>query len=277
MLELPESRTIANQLNETIVGKTIEYSITAQSPHGFAWYSATPEEYDKTLKWRTVEATKSIAGFVQIELDGGWRLAFQDGVNIRYLENDSKLPAKHQLLICFSDGSCLVCTVQMYGGMILFQEGTYDNKYYLVAQEKISPLTEEFNYKYFTSIWDAEKPTLSAKALLATEQRIPGLGNGVLQDILWNAKINPQTKLGNLSEEDRKRLYESLKSTLKAMERDGGRDTEKTLFGNPGGYPSVLSSKTVAYPCPRCGGGITRKAYLGGNVYFCEHCQPILK
>lgn|GEM_PF-2077218 len=30
------------------------------------------------------------------------------------------------------------------------------------------------------------------KAFLATEQRIPGLGNGVLQDILWTARIHPK-------------------------------------------------------------------------------------
>lgn len=80
-----------------------------------------------------------------------------------------------------------------------------------------------------------------------------------------------------LSDEDKERMFDSVKETLDKMTELGGRDTEKDFFGNPGGYKSVLSSKTVAYPCPRCGGGITRKAYLGGNVYFCETCQPIVK
>jgi hypothetical protein len=34
-----------------------------------------------------------------------------------------------------------------------------------------------------------EVKKLSLKALLATEQRIPGLGNGVLQDILFKARM----------------------------------------------------------------------------------------
>ncbi|KAA3404013.1 hypothetical protein F1904_12275, partial [Akkermansia muciniphila] len=46
-----------------------------------------------------------------------------------------------------------------------------------------------------------------------------------------------------------------------------------SLYGNPGGYHSTLSQKTWKEPCPRCLGPITRQAYLGGNVYFCPHCQ----
>ena len=65
-----------------------------------------------------------------------------------------------------------------------------------------------------------------------------------------------------------------MKTTLAAMAMGGGRDTEKDLFGKPGGYRSVLSAKTLAFPCPVCGGAITRKAYMGGNVYFCAACQP---
>lgn len=37
---------------------------------------------------------------------------------------------------------------------------------------------------WFEELWSREKPSLSAKALLATQKRIPGIGNGVLQDIL---------------------------------------------------------------------------------------------
>lgn len=45
-------------------------------------------------------------------------------------------------------------------------------------------MSEEFSKEYFMELInaeDAQKKT--AKAFLATEQTIPGLGNGVLQDI----------------------------------------------------------------------------------------------
>jgi formamidopyrimidine-DNA glycosylase len=50
---------------------------------------------------------------------------------------------------------------------------------------------------------------LSLKAALATEQRIPGLGNGSLQDILWQAHLHPKRKTNTLSdEEDSSTLYQ---------------------------------------------------------------------
>jgi formamidopyrimidine-DNA glycosylase len=55
----------------------------------------------------------------------------------------------------------------------------------------------------------------------------------------------------------------------------GGRDTEKDLFGNMGGYKTILSKNTVQNPCPGCGGTIIKEAYMGGAVYFCPVCQKL--
>ena len=40
----------------------------------------------------------------------------------------------------------------------------------------------------------------------------------------------------------------SVKSTFLEMRGGGGCDTERDLFGKPGGYRTILSSKTLAYP-----------------------------
>ena len=61
-----------------------------------------------------------------------------------------------------------------------------------------SPLGDGFDAAYFDRLVAGAKPNLSAKAFLATEQRIPGLGNGVLQDILFNARIHPKRKMATL-------------------------------------------------------------------------------
>ena len=141
----------------------------------------------------------------------------------------------------------------MYGGLSAFPEGKNDNKYYVVAREKPSPLTDRFDEAHFNSFFDGDTAGLSLKALLATEQRIPGLGNGVLQDVLFNARMHPKRKAGTLSADDRRRLFESVKSTLSEMVAAGGRDTENDLFGRPGGYVTRLSRNTAGQPCPVCG------------------------
>lgn len=91
------------------------------------------------------------------------------------------------------------------------------------------------------------------------------------------ARVNPQTKLSALASGDFDALYKNIKQVLAVMVQQGGRNTEKDLYGNPGGYETILSAKTAAYTCPVCGSEITRKAYMGGNIYFCASCQPIKK
>lgn len=277
MLEIPEANTIAHQLKDTVVGKKISRVEAAQSPHGFAWYFGDPAEYPARLEGRTIDDAYAHGG--QVELSAGeMRISLNDGVNVRYLEPGAAPPKKHQLYIVFDDGSAIVCTIQMYGGMMVFPNGAQnDNFYYTVSWQKPSPLSDAFDRTYFDDIVAQTGPKASAKALLATEQRIPGLGNGCLHDILWNARVNPQSKLGKLSADNMTAIYDSIKATLADMTEKGGRDTEKNLFGQPGGYMTRLSSKTAAYACPVCGGPITRKAYMGGNVYFCEACQPVLR
>lgn len=272
MIELPESHTLAKQLYQVLLNKIVDDVVAAQSPHGFAWYNGDPSNYVYMLKGKCITCAEAYGGQVELLLED-MRLVFHDGVNIRYLEKDAPLPKKHQLYMRFTDGSGIVCTVQMYGGMMAFPVGTYDNTYYLCSVAKPSPYTNEFDEAYFMHIVENGGAKLSAKALLATEQRIPGLGNGCTQDILYLSNIHPQSKIGHLTDNELETLFHTMKSTLLVMREQGGRNTEKDIFGNPGGYRTLLSSKTLNYPCMRCGGIIQRNAYLGGNIYFCEHCQ----
>ncbi len=79
--------------------------------------------------------------------------------------------------------------------------------------------------------------------------------------------------MGDLSETEFNALFKAVKGVLAAMAEQGGRDTEHDLFGQPGGYRTILSKNTLDQPCPRCGGAIRKEAYMGGAVYFCPGCQ----
>ena len=274
MIELPEADVLAKQIRETVVGKKIRNVIAAHTPHKLAWYFGDPQEYKGLLTGKVVSGAKSHGGQVEITA-GNAKLALSDGVNLRYYDRGAKLPDKHQLLLEFDDGSSLVGWVQMYGGLSAFPDGQNDNKYYLVAKKKPSPLSDDFDKDYFESLFDENTAELSLKAFLATEQRIPGLGNGVLQDILFNAKMHPKRRAGTLSPKDRQVLFDSIKNTLSEMTAKGGRDTENGLFGNLGAYETKLSKNTVGGPCPECRAPIKKEAYLGGSIYYCAGCQKI--
>ena len=275
MIELPESLVLAKQLSEAVRNKVIKKVTANQNPHKFAWFSGAPEDYDKKLRGKRIGDSSAFGGKVQIEAED-MRIGFSEGINLRYLEQTADIPKKHQLLIEFEDSTYLAASVQMYGGMWAFEEGTFDNEYYLLGFAAVPPLSDDFNMNYFTQLMAKEgMEKLSAKAFLATEQRIPGLGNGVLQDILYNAKLHPKRKIGSLSDEEKLNLFHSLKSTLREMTDKGGRDTERDLYGNDGGYKTKMSKNTAGTACPDCGGTIVKAAYMGGSVYYCEGCQRV--
>jgi formamidopyrimidine-DNA glycosylase len=273
MIELPEAVNLTGQINETIIGKRIVGVAAGLTPHKLAWYYGDRQKYSELLVGRTIGKTHAFGGLVEIKA-GNANILFGEGVGIRFHNQNEPRPAKHQFLIEFDDQSALSASVQMYGGMGSFIEGELDNPYYRVAKEKPSPLSTAFDRAYFEGIISAqETQKLSLKALLATEQRIPGLGNGVLQDILFGARMLPKKKVNTLSEKDKNVLFSSVKDILSTMASQGGRDTELDIFGHPGSYRTILSKNTVNKPCPVCGTIVKKEAYLGGTVYFCEKCQ----
>jgi formamidopyrimidine-DNA glycosylase len=62
---------------------------------------------------------------------------------------------------------------------------------YRLSRKRPSPLSDAFDRSCFDRLVQESSGKLSAKAFLATEQRIPGLGSGVLQDILYPAALHP--------------------------------------------------------------------------------------
>lgn len=275
MMELPEALTIAQQINETIKGKRILNVTAAHTPHKFAWYFGDPSSYHDLLTGKAIGKATGFGSMVESQVDDAVILV-NEGAGIRFHKENEDRPQKHQLLIEFEDLTAISVSVQMYAGLGCFKSGELDNKYYKIAKDRLSPLSDIFNKDYFEGLISKEEvQKLSTKAFLATEQRIPGLGNGVLQDVLYNAKIHPKKKVKELSRVDKDSIFDSIKSTLAEMAFQGGRDTEKDLFGCPGGYKTKLSKNTAGSNCQICGSTIEKGNYMGGSIYYCGGCQVV--
>jgi formamidopyrimidine-DNA glycosylase len=271
MIELPEAVVLARQINESLIGKRIVQAAANASPHKFAWYTGDPANYQHLLHEKTIQQATTYGNHVEIRAD---ELLLVISAPMRYHPSVAMAPAKHQLYLEFADHSAVSCTVQMWGAMYCFpvgEEGGLAD--YHIARQKPSPLSDAFDRTYFDSLYDSTCQKLSAKEFLATKQRIPGLGNGVLQDILWNARIHPRRKMESLSDAESGAMYDAVKRVLADMVEQGGRDTESDLYGRAGGYKTILSKNTVGAPCPGCGATIRKESFLGGAIYFCPGCQ----
>lgn len=273
MVELPEVSVLAEQMSRVLEGKRIKKVVANAVPHGFAQYSGDPARYPEMLTGKRIMSVRPDTGTMDI-WDCSVEVVCEDmllsvSTPVKYFEPGEKLPRSHQLLLQFEDDTCMCCTVQLWGAMLCVPHSDDPPR----RPQGPNPLTEAFDEAWFEELWSREKPSLSAKALLATQKRIPGIGNGVLQDILFHAGIHPRRKLRSMGPEEKEKLFRSIKTTLREMRDGGGRDTERDLFNCPGGYRTFLSAKSYKYPCRICGSTLVRETYLGGNIYYCPVCQ----
>lgn len=270
MLEFPEVINLSEQLRQYAAGRTVSKVLPPTKPHKFCWFNGDVNDYEKRIAGSKVIDVHGFGMFVEMVFDNGEKLCLTDGVNVRLL-HDAEIPKSYQLLIKMEEERSLVFTVAMYGGLVLHTDD-YDNAYYIKSKNAVSPFDGGFK-SYFDTLFMSSKKTLSVKAFLATEQRFPGLGNGVLQDILFTAGIHPKRKIETLSDNEKDTLFHAVIDMLKVMTEKGGRNTEKDLYGNSCGYKTILCKNTLSLPCPICGGVIQKEAYLGGAVYYCPDCQ----
>lgn len=272
MMELPEVTVTGRQAAETLCGRRITEVFSPTYLHKFTFFNGDPALYGEMLVGKRLTGVQGRGIFVEWKFEDDLFLSVCDGINMKYGEPQTEAPRKYQLLVTFDDDSYVGFTTSMYGGIYAFRK-KWDNKYRTMSMESVSPLEKEFDEALFGRLVAREKKNISVKALLATEQRIPGVGNGVLQDILFNARIAPRRKIFSLSDTEIETLFKALQGTLRGMTNGGGRDTETDFFGRKGAYRCLLSKNTYMAPCPVCGGEICKETYLGGSVYYCPACQ----
>ena len=270
MIELTEALVLSRQINQSCLNKKIINISVNQNPHKMAWLNKDLNEYSNYLIGSSFKLAKSYGGMLEIDCDK-CHLVFTDGLQLTYC-NNIDLDIKHQLLIEFSDHTYFIASVRMYGGIWCYTD-VFDNPYYFIAKKKPSLFSSGFSLDYFNQLISDSNESLSLKAFLATEQRIPGFGNGLCQDVLWKSKLHPKTKIRYLRKTDITKLYETMIDLTNEIVSLGGRDTEKDLFGNKGGYITKMSQSGINEGCPECGTSIIKENYLGGNIYTCPKCQ----
>jgi formamidopyrimidine-DNA glycosylase len=275
MFELPEFVTLARQMNDTLQGKTVERGQLGNSPHKFVWYNRSHEEFERLTAGKAVGQARVRGKWLFLSLEPGYVLLLGEcGGKVLVHPPSSKLPKKYHLYITFEDDSFLTATTQMWGAMELYEAGEEQNRQYVKGM-RTTPVEPEFTLDYFSALVDGllEGPKRSAKSLLTQEQLIPGLGNAIAQDILFQARLDPRHPLTDLSTAQRKALYDAIVTTTGEVIAQGGRYDEYDLYNNQGGYIRIMDKNALGHPCPECGGQVEKIQYLGGTCYFCPNCQ----
>jgi formamidopyrimidine-DNA glycosylase len=275
LFEIPEYTTLARQMNETLVGKDIQQGTLGNSPHKFVWYNRTREEFEGLTRGKRLGPARVRGRWLTLDLEPGYRLLLGEcGGKVLYHTPGAALPGKYHLFLAFNDGSSLTVTTAMWGAMELYESGQELERQYIKGMRP-TPVDREFTLDYFSALIDElqQGEKRSVKSLLTQDQLVPGLGNAIAQDIMFNARLHPRHSLAVLTPGQRRNLFEAITDTVLDAIKKGGRNDETDLFGKPGGYVRLMDSHAAGKPCPECGRAVEKMQYLGGACYFCPKCQ----
>lgn len=276
MIEYPEAATIAGQITATLAGRRIAEAMRGNTPHKFAFYSYDADKYARILAGRTMGAARAHGGHIVVRVEPGYALVLGGGGERIFLHQDARtLPKKHQFLLRFDDGDYLSVTVQMWGFIKLLEQSDVETGAF-ACQHGIAPLSDAFTQEYLDGLFaalPADDPS-SIKYFLISKPGILGVGNGYTHDILFRSGLHPRRRAASLTVAEQQALHAAIRTTLSQATELGGRDSERDLFGRPGGYHCLLASTGAGTPCPRCGTPIAKIQFLGGASYLCPRCQP---
>ena len=187
----------------------------------------------------------------------------------------TQLPAKRHLTATLDDASSLTITVQGWGFLALLS--TAEEAAFAPYQHRgVSPLDPRFTREHLAQLLATSKEyrRKPIKSFLVHDPNVGGIGNGMLQDILYRAQIHPRQRVCDLTADEIDRLHGALRETMELAVAQGGRDSERDLHGQPGGYRPLMDRRAVDQPCPRCGTPIVKVSLLGGSCYYWPACQP---
>ncbi len=277
MIELPEAVVISKQIYETLKGKRIKQGNRGNSPHKFSFASGDDAYYRENLAGRTIERSWAHGGAIMIHLDSGKnQIVGGGGERIAYHESEATLPPKRQLELEFEDGTWFTVSIQGWGLTCLVDDEGIKDFPWLISDRPLvveDGFTEEYFLSLFRSLPDGDKRAI--KYFMISQPGVFGIGNGCLQEILFEAGIHAKRLAGEMSIDEQKTLYTATKQIIGDMIEAGGRDCELDLFGRAGGYVRLLHAKKVGWPCPKCGTPIEKTVFLGGACYFCPQCQQL--
>ncbi len=100
------------------------------------------------------------------------------------------------------------------------------------------------------------------KAALLDQARIAGLGNLLVDEILWRAGLSPLRPAGGLEPSELARLASTIRSTVRLLTRRGGSHTG-----------DLMEHRRAGGLCPRDGGPLQRDTAGGRTTWWCPQHQ----
>ncbi|RSK43927.1 DNA-formamidopyrimidine glycosylase [Hymenobacter rigui] len=270
MPELPEVETYRRFLDELVVAETIA-AFEVKDNHVLAM---SEEVLREALIGHTITGTSRLGKNCFLHLSSGQVLVFHFGMtgDVGAYRHEADAPRFTRVALHLVSGMRIAFVDPRKFGRIRLAESP---EAYQKAK-KLGPDALAITIEQLRTALSRRKTLL--KPLLLDQHITAGLGNWIVDEVLFQAKIHPERIAATLTEAEFKRLHAAIQLVLKTA------ITHEATYRNfPASFliharewdDSATPGTDKHLYCPRHPGTQIVKTYVGGRAtYTCPRCQP---
>ena len=274
MPELPETETIARDLDASVSGAVIE-KVTVT-------HADVLREVDaRTLARRVAVATITRcwrrAKLIVLDLSTGDRIVVQPRFTGALLIDDGALPEDERrystVAFRLADSRTLhYRDIRRLGTLALMDEARFAE---YAGALGVEPLDSAFTPAHLSARLRGSRQAI--KKVLMDQRSLAGVGNIYANEALWRAGIDPSRAAGTLSGGEIARLHREIVDVLR--ESIDARGTSFRDYRDARGERGRFAEHLQAYgrdgqPCLRCGRRLIGTHAIDGRMtVLCAHCQ----
>ena len=227
-----------------------------------------PSSVMRGLKGECLESSETHGKKMLFRLSGDRWLGLHLGMtgSLR-LEDGDYTKAKHDALVLRQAGHSLVFRDPRQFGRVLFHRGKKNPAWWSDLPPEVT--SDAFTFELVSAILK-RRARAPVKAVLLMQEFFPGIGNWMVDEILWRARIHPAHPAGKLSPRKSKALWEETRfvasGALATVGKRGGDPPDDWLFHvrwKDGGK------------CPVSGKALVREEIAGRTTCLCPARQRL--
>jgi formamidopyrimidine-DNA glycosylase len=265
MPELPDVESFRRYMDSTSLHKKIK-NVEVKSKTVLAGIS--PRALQTRLKGEKFKSTFGHGKYLFAETSRNDFLVMHFGMTgfLNYYKNSEEASRHIRMLINFTNGYHLGYDCRRKLGRIDLVD---DYKEFLKKKKLgVDPVKEKISFSSFREITNGRKG--SVKTVLMNQEILAGIGNIYSDEILFHAKIHPNSSFEKLKEKDLNEIYNRMKDILKkAISKDADPDKLPETY--------LLHYRRPGKDCPICSGKIKKSTIGGRSSYYCSKHQRLIK
>ena len=274
MPELPETETIARDLDREVRGRTI---VDVEFTRPDVLRELPPGAFAERVRGARLERAWRRAKLVVLDLSTADRLVVQPRFTGALLIDRGALPDAERrfstLALRLDDGTRLhYRDIRRLGTVTVMSPARWSE---YSGGLGVEPLDPAFTAEHLSGLLRGSRQAV--KKVLMDQRRVVGVGNIYANEALWRARVDPSRPARTVSAAEAAELHRAVVGVL--TESVAARGTSFRDYVDASGARGSFVDQLAAYgrggePCAACGACLVETRTIDGrSTVFCARCQ----